>query len=120
MFEPASSKRRFRLVTSDYLVSLLFAHVIQNIHQQGPHITFEIISPGASGAELLLRGEVNMMIVPERYRIDGHPAQLLFEEEHVCVVWRDNPEVGERLPLEQYMQMGHISVGFGRNRHLSI
>ncbi|MGE8371334.1 MAG: LysR family transcriptional regulator [Pseudomonas putida] len=120
VFEPASSKRHFRLVTSDYLISVLFAQVIQKIHQQAPHITFEMISPGDNSAELLMRGEVDMMIVPERYLIDGHPAQLLFEEDHVCVIWRHNRDVGEQLTLEQYMDMGHISVGFGRNRHLSI
>ncbi|MCU1719944.1 MULTISPECIES: LysR family transcriptional regulator [Pseudomonas] len=120
VFDPASSKRHFRLVTSDYLISVLFAQVIQKIHQQAPHITFEIISPGDNSGELLMRGEVDMMIVPERYIIDDHPAQLLFEEDHVCVVWRDNPAVGDSLTLEQYLEMGHISVGFGRNRHLSI
>lgn len=120
VFDPTSSKRHFRLVTSDYLISVLFAQVIQKIHQQAPAITFEMLSPGDGSAELLMRGEVDMMIVPERYAIEGHPSQLLFEEEHVCVVWRENPQVGASLTLEQYMQMGHISVGFGRNRHLSI
>ncbi|MBD9504949.1 LysR family transcriptional regulator [Pseudomonas sp. BGr12] len=120
VFDPASSKRHFRLVTSDYLISVLFAQVIQKIHQEAPHITFEMLSPGDNTAEMLMRGELDLMIAPERYVIDGHPAQLLFEEDHVCVVWRDNPEVGDVLTLEQYMQMGHISVGFGRNRHLSI
>ncbi|CDF83718.1 Nodulation protein D 1 [Pseudomonas knackmussii B13] len=120
VFDPASSKRHFRLITSDYLISVLFAQVIQRIHQEAPHITFEMLSPGDNSAELLMRGEIDLMIVPERYIIEGHPAQLLFEEEHVCVVWRDNALVGDSLTLEQYMQMGHISVGFGRNRHLSI
>ena len=120
VFEPASSKRHFRLVASDYLISVLFAQVLQKIHQQAPHITFEMISPGDGSAELLMRGEVDMMIVPERYIIDGHPHKLLFEEEHVCVVWNGNTQVGDSLSLEQYMDMGHVSVGFGRTRHLSI
>jgi len=113
VFEPASSKRHFRLVTSDYLISVLFAQVLQKIHQQAPHITFEMISPGDGSAELLMRGEVDMMIVPERYLIDGHPAQLLFEEDLVRVVWRDNPVLGEQLTLVQDMQMGHLSMVFG-------
>ncbi len=120
VFDPATSKRHFRVVTSDYLISVLFARVIQQIHEHAPFITFEMLGPGDNAGELLVRGEVDLMIVPERYIIDGHPAQLLFEEEHVCVVWKDNPLVGNSLTLEQYMEMGHISVGFGRNRHLSI
>lgn len=31
VFDPATSKRHFRLITSDYLISVLFARVIQKI-----------------------------------------------------------------------------------------
>lgn len=118
VFDPASSKRHFKLMASDYLITVLFSRVIQKIHEQAPNITFDMIAP--SDGDLLVRGEIDLMIVPERYIIDGHPSQLLFEEEHVCVVWQGNHLVGEQLSLEQYMEMGHISVGFGRTRHLSI
>ncbi len=120
VFDPATSKRHFRMVTSDYLISVLLARVIQRIHQEAPHITFELLAPGDNSSELLVRGEVDLMIVPERYILEGHPSQLLFEEEHVCVVWDANPLVGDHLTLEQYMDMGHVSVGFGRTRHMSI
>jgi DNA-binding transcriptional LysR family regulator len=120
VFSPAASKRHFRLVTSDYLISVLFAQVIQKIHQEAPNITFEMLGPSDNSGELLVRGEVDLMIVPERYIIDGHPSQLLFEEDHVCVVWQGNTQVGDSLTLEQYMEMGHVSVGFGRTRHMSI
>ncbi|MHC8314683.1 LysR family transcriptional regulator [Pseudomonas sp. LB3P31] len=120
VFDPATSKRHFRLVTSDYLISVLFAQVIQKIHQEAPNITFEMLGPSDNSGELLVRGEVDLMIVPERYIIEGHPSKLLFEEEHVCVVWQGNTQVGDSLTLEQYMEMGHVSVGFGRTRHMSI
>jgi DNA-binding transcriptional LysR family regulator len=120
VFDPTTSKRHFRLVTSDYLISVLFAQVIQKIHQEAPNITFEMLGPGDNSGELLVRGEVDLMIVPERYIIEGHPSKLLFEEEHVCVVWQGNTQVGDSLTLEQYMEMGHVSVGFGRTRHMSI
>lgn len=120
VFDPTTSKRHFRLVTSDYLISVLFAQVIQKIHQVAPHITFEMLGPSDNSGELLVRGEVDLMIVPERYIIEGHPSKLLFEEDHVCVVWQGNTQVGDSLTLEQYMDMGHVSVGFGRSRHMSI
>lgn len=120
MFDPASSKRHFRIVTSDYLISVLLTRVIQKVHQLAPSLTFEILGPGDNAGDLLVRGEVDLMIVPERYVLEEHPSQLLFEEKQVCVVWKGNLSVGESLTLEQYMEMGHISVGFGRNRHLSI
>ena len=120
VFDPTTSKRHFRLIASDYLISVLFSQVIQRIHQEAPGITFEMHPPGEQAVEMTLRGEVDLMFVPERYVIEGHPSQLLFEEEHVCVVWKGNTSVGDTLPLEQYMEMGHISVAFGRSRQLSI
>ena len=120
VFDPSTSKRHFRLVTSDYLISVLFAQVIQKIHEEAPHITFEMLGPSDNSGELLTRGEVDLMIVPERYTLEGHPSRLLFEEDHVCVVWQENTLVGDSLTLEQYMEMGHVSVGFGRSRHMSI
>ncbi|WP_315809892.1 LysR family transcriptional regulator [Pseudomonas sp. C9-3] len=120
VFDPTTSKRHFRLIASDYLISVLFSQVIQRIHQEAPGITFEMHPPGEQAVEMTLRGEVDLMFVPERYVIEGHPSQLLFEEEHVCVVWKGNTYVGDTLTLEQYMEMGHISVAFGRSRQLSI
>lgn len=119
-FDPSSSKRHFRLVTSDYLISVLLARVIEKISQEAPFITFEMLGPGDNSSDLLVRGEVDLMIVPERYVLDEHPSQLLFEEEHVCAVWTGNTQVGDSLTLEQYMDLGHVSVGFGRTRHMSI
>ncbi|WAH55775.1 LysR family transcriptional regulator [Pseudomonas silvicola] len=119
-FDPATSKRHFRLVTSDYLISVLLARVIERISHQAPFITFEMLGPGDNSSELLIRGEVDLMIVPERYVLEDQPSQLLFEEEHVCAVWTGNHQVGDSLTLEQYLDMGHVSVGFGRTRHLSI
>lgn len=120
VFDPNASKRHFKLVTSDYLISVLFARVIQRLQQEAPNITFEMLGPGDNAGDLLIRGEVDLMIVPERYILEGHPSQLLFEEDHVCVICKDNTLIGDSLSLEQYMQMGHISVGFGRTRHMSI
>lgn len=120
VFDPSTSTRHFRLITSDYLITVLFAQVIQKIHQRAPNITFELLVPGDTTGEMLVNGEVDIVILPDHFKFEGHPSQLLFEEEHVCVVCRDNSLVGDTLSLEQYIELGHVSVGFGRNRMLSI
>lgn len=112
----AESKRHFRIMASDYLISVLFAEVIREINQQAPMVTFELISPGETAREMLMRGEVDLMIAPDHYIVKEHPSQLLFEEQHVCVICQDNQAVGERLTLERYLELGHVSVVFGRNR----
>lgn len=116
VYDIAESKRHFRIMASDFLISVLFAEVIREINREAPLVTFELISPGETATEMLMRGEVDLMIAPENYVAKDHPSQLLFEEQHVCVVWDGNTKVGERLPLEQYLELGHIGVAFGRAR----
>jgi LysR family nod box-dependent transcriptional activator len=116
VYDIAESKRHFRIMASDYLISVLFAAAIREINREAPLVTFELISPGKTATEMLMRGEVDLMIAPENYVAKDHPSQLLFEEEYVCVVWDQNTKVGERLPLEQYLELGHVGVAFSRSR----
>lgn len=120
VFDPMTSRRHFRLITSDYLISTLFANVIQAVTKQAPHISFEMISPGDTYHELLSRGEVDLMICPEQYLAEGYPSERIFEEEHVCVIWEGNTQIGEKLSMEQYLEAGHVATGFGRHRRMSI
>lgn len=110
------SKRHFRIMASDYLISVLFAEVIQAVNREAPLITFELISPGETAMDMLMRGEVDLMIAPENFVPKDHPSQLLFSEEHVCVAWEGNTSIGEHMTLERYLELGHVSVAFGRNR----
>lgn len=120
LFEPENSKRNFRIILSDYLITVIFTQVIQMIHQLAPGITFELLTPSDNSNDMLTNGEIDFWIIPEPYMMPGHPSQVLFEEEHVCVVWEGNSQISESLTLEMYMDMGHVSVGFGRSRTLSI
>ncbi|KFX71732.1 nodulation protein NfeD [Pseudomonas taeanensis MS-3] len=118
--QPAESKRHFRIAASDYVISVMLAKAFQQIAEQAPHITFEMLAFGDTAFDLLTRGAVEMLIIPEHYLTESHPSHLLFEEEHVCVVWAGNKTVGERISIEQYLEMGHITVGLGRSRRITI
>lgn len=119
-FDPSTSKRHFRIVSADFAITVLLSGVLRTLQQEAPHLTFEILSAFHQPENLLERGEADFLIVPERYTVEGHPSELLFVEEHVCVVCRDNPLVGEHVTFEKYMQMGHVTVGFGSSLKLSI
>jgi DNA-binding transcriptional LysR family regulator len=119
-FDPSTSKRHFRIVSADFAITVLLSGVLRTLQKEAPHLTFEIINTFHQPENLLERGEADFLIVPERYTVEGHPSELLFVEEHVCVVCRDNTLVGEQITFEQYLEMGHVTVGFGSSRKLSI
>lgn len=114
--EPATSKRHFRIMTSDYVINVMLKDVLQVVHQQAPTITFAFLSPDPQSAGMLNRGEIDMMAAPERFMPADQPSALLFEEQFVCVAWEDNREIGQTLTLEDWLRLGHIAVEFGRER----
>lgn len=119
-FDPITSKRHFRIISADFAISVLLSGVIRDIQAQAPRLTFEILSPFHHTENTFSRGEIDFLLMPERYMVDDHHSTLLFTEHHVCVVCANNTEVGEKFSLEEYLAMGHVSVGFGSSRQLSI
>lgn len=119
--DPAASKRHFRMVASDYLITVMLAEFIRTVQMEAPEVTFELIQPSDQALEQLLSGECDLQVAPEDYALVGHPSEELFEEDHVCVVWQGNGLVGATLTAEEYMSAGHVSVGFpGRRRQASV
>ncbi|RPH30184.1 LysR family transcriptional regulator [Buttiauxella warmboldiae] len=117
MDEPATSKRHFRIMASDYVINVMLKDVLRGVHQHAPHITFEFFAPDHQASGMLNRGELDIMIAPERFMVADQPAELLFEEQFVCVVWDENPEIGHTLTIEDWKRLGHVAVVFGRERY---
>ena len=116
VFEPSVSKRRFRLMMSDYVETVIMTEVFPRIQKVAPGITFEIFHNDNSQA--IERGEIDLSITPSKYLAEGHPSEPLFDDDWVCVGWKDNPAVQRGISLEQYLAMGHIIVRYGSRRHL--
>lgn len=114
--EPATSKRHFRIMASDYVINVLLKDVLQVVHQEAPSITFAFLSPDPQSTGMINRGEIDMMAAPEQFMPTDQPSGLLFEEQFVCVTWAGNAEVGATLTLEDWQRLGHIAVEFGRER----
>lgn len=85
--EPATSKRHFRIMASDYVINVMLKDALQTVHLQAPNMTFEFFSPDAQSTGMLNRGELDIIVAPERFMAADHPAEALFDEEFVCLAW---------------------------------
>lgn len=115
-FVPATSERHFRIISSDYPATVLLAEVGRRLHISAPRMTMEIMAPHDGFLEQVDRGEVDILIMPEKYLSPQHPRVPLFEDSYSCVVWASNSVVGDTLTLEQFMELGHVSTLFGIQR----
>lgn len=119
-FDATTSARHFRVVASDYPISVVLASVARGLALEAPGVTLELVMPGDQVPGVIDRGEADMLIMPAQYLSNEHPSEPLYAETYSCVVWSGNTEVGERLTLAQYMSLGHVTTLFGSKRQPSL
>lgn len=107
-FVPSESNREFRISVSDFSLSVLIPRVIARAHAQGPRIRFALIPQVQDPTRALDRAEVDLLVLPQEFCTPDHPAEEVFRERHVCVVWRGSALAEGELTLERYMNAGHV------------
>ncbi|HEV2900214.1 MAG TPA: LysR family transcriptional regulator [Pseudaminobacter sp.] len=115
-FNPAQTDRRFRIILSDFVTLVFFEKVVERVAREAPAISFEMLPLDDNPDELLRRGDVDFVIVPELFLSSAHPRLALFDETFVCVGCARNKQLPRQLTFERYLSMKHVSVRFGRMR----
>lgn len=113
VFNPSVSTRRFKLVMSDYVVSVLMPEAVQLLESTAPGIAVDLLSNAENAVEVLDRGDVDLLILPRRYASPHHPSEALFDDGYVCVAWTENRAIGSSLSLDEYLAAGHVAVRLG-------
>lgn len=113
-FDPATSQRRFRICTSDYLTTVLIGRLVEQMQVEAPGIRLEISFPTETSPARLEAGEIDLLLTPDQYMSGEHPRELLFEERHVIVGWQNNPIMHSPMTTEAFLDAGHVIVQFSR------
>ncbi|MBE2245023.1 MAG: LysR family transcriptional regulator [Burkholderiaceae bacterium] len=108
-FDPATTRRHFNIVASDYAVTVLLHEVLRDLALCAGGITIELRQAHRLSYQDLETGEVDFLIAPEWADTPGFSSALLFGDDYSGVVARDNPDVGDTLSLEQYLALGHVA-----------
>jgi len=112
-FNPGASDRKFCLALSDYVTAVLMPQAMQEAALEAPGIRFELVRLDENIEQKLEKGGIDFFVRPSVHSLRTHPKEPLFEDTHTCVVWRNNSTIGDRISLNQFIEMGHIAVHFG-------
>jgi DNA-binding transcriptional LysR family regulator len=115
-FDPATSRRTFRVVASDYVSAVLLVPLAAHLVNVAPHLRLEILLPNELILKQIEDGTVDLLITPEDYVSPELPAVLLYEEQHVVVGWRENPLVRRPISETELFDSGHVTVAIGNQR----
>lgn len=110
-FDPASTRRRFRIATNDYVEAVLLPRLVREIAQAAPGIDLEVLQLGSGYPEEALQtGKLDLAIGFSHNVPPALHSRILFKDRFICAVRADHPGVGKRLTLPQYIQLPHVLV----------
>lgn len=119
-FDPAQAQRKFVLMASDYVSTVLLPQVSRRLNELAPQASLEVIPPNDIPRDMIERGHIDLLVLPASHLAEGHPSQPLFEDKFVCMTCRDHPEIDASLSFEQYKQLGHVLARWGAHRVPSV
>jgi LysR family transcriptional regulator, nod-box dependent transcriptional activator len=120
-FDPVTATRRFALMMSDYVASVLMTEVLKRAARVAPGVSFELLANnGAAPMDFLDRAEIDFLVMPSEFLSADHPTLPLFMDDYVCIACADNAEVTEEMSLDQYLALGHVVVKFSRGHRSDI
>jgi DNA-binding transcriptional LysR family regulator len=108
IFDPATARRTFKLLMSDYVSTVLMAEMTTRAEHIAPHLSFEVLPLGLNSISAVESGDVDLLLMPDQFLPSGIRSEVLFEEHYVCVAWSGNTLVSDRITRAQYLQLGHV------------
>ena len=115
-FDPATSKRRFRINASDYVMVAVLVGLAKRVAAVAPDIQLEVQLPTERNADDLESGKIDLLITPEQLLAPWHPSEFLYEEEQVVVGWSGNPIFAKGMGADDFFAAGHVGVALGTRR----
>lgn len=107
-FDPATSNRIFTLLASDYSLETFVPELVARAAAQHRHVGFRVQPLITPPSRALNRGDTDMLLIPEPFKADEHPSEILLREQLVCVVWEGSEHARSGLTLDAYLAAGHV------------
>lgn len=118
-FRAATSRRRFRLVASDYALDVLLAGALAQASRVAPHVTFEVGLTGPQGMRQFQKGDVDLMITVPNYVMEEHPFERLFADKSAVICW-DRGKYAQGIDRREFIRADFAIAVFGEERRPTI
>ncbi|NMO15029.1 LysR family transcriptional regulator [Pyxidicoccus fallax] len=111
VFEPATARRRFTLVTGDYFAATLLPELLALLGREAPHVDLAVRHLVVDQVSTPLEsGEVDLGVGAFPPDLPGLRQQKLFTEDFVCVVREGHPVIRKGLDLDTYLRFPHVLI----------
>lgn len=112
-FDPETSNRTFRIMTSDYIATSVLFPIITRLPATAPGVRIELMLPSLRRIEMLASGAVDLLITLQEYVAPELPSERLFEDEYRLVGRADHPALAGTITREAMLAHKHVLVAIG-------
>lgn len=109
-FEPKTARRSFSLGMADYLQAVVMGPLLGELGRLAPNVNLTLTS-APDLEEQLSAGSVDLGVqVQSRTHDTPLKSQPIFDDEFVCLVRHDHPDIGRKMTMEKYLAARHVVV----------
>jgi len=111
-FEPARSRRLFRLRCTDDLQAAVLPRLLRRLSAEAPEVRIETsgVTPTSATFQALAEGDLDLAVGQFGRVPHAMHQELLFETRIVCLVRRGHPRIRRRLTLDDFVREGCIAI----------
>jgi DNA-binding transcriptional LysR family regulator len=110
-FEPATSRRVFRIAATDNPAAIIAPDLIPLIRRQAPQAKVAFTLPDkARIAHHLEQGDIDLFVGTTEDAAGGLVGQTLFDDEFVTAQRRDHPRGKRDMTIDEFCQMDHLLI----------
>ncbi len=115
-FDPATTNRTFRIMTSDYIATSILFPIVTRLADTAPGVRIELLLPSPRRIELLESGGIDLLITLQEYVTPELPSERLFEDAYCLVGRAGHPALTGTPTLAAMLDHAHVHVAIGDER----
>jgi DNA-binding transcriptional LysR family regulator len=116
-FDPLTDSQLFKVGVTDYGSVIVLPEIIKQIRKISPHATIQAMHVAyTENYQALDERQIDLAIMSRLGKLDARFKELnLFTETPVCVVCEGHSRVRNKIDMDTYLSLDHISVAPGRS-----
>lgn len=117
-FDPASSKRKFRIAATDVIVEMIWRPLIELLEREAPGVDLHAVPYTPDGSyDDLREAHVDLAVGVLNQHDHSLRSTWLFEGGYVLAMREDHPLAGRPITMEEFMAARHLLVSMSGEAH---
>ncbi|WBA19682.1 LysR family transcriptional regulator [Salinivibrio kushneri] len=117
-FDPASSKRKFRIAATDVIVEMVWRQLIELLEREAPGVDLHAVPYTPEGTYNGLReAHVDLAVGVLNQHDQSLRSTWLFEGGYVLAMREGHPLAGKPITMEEFLEARHLLVSMSGDAH---